>query len=48
MSNQREIQKQLENLFSWADFYKQNQRWTEWAKTQDQIDAFKNKHGLNN
>lgn len=39
--------KQLECLYSWADFYKQNQRWNEWAKAQEQIEDYKQKHKLN-
>jgi len=41
-----DLQKQLECLFAWADFYKQNQRWEDWAKTQQQIDDFRRKHKL--
>lgn len=43
----KEVMKQLECLYSWSDFYKQNQRFSEWAKTQEQIDEFKRKHNLN-
>lgn len=39
--------KRLQSLYAWADFYKQNQRHNDWAKTQDQIDNFKEKHNLN-
>lgn len=40
------IQKKLECLYAWSDFYKQNQRWEDWAKTQQQISDFKTEHGF--
>ena len=43
----QEVIKQLQSLFAWADFYKQNERFADWAKCQEQIDNFKEKHNLN-
>jgi hypothetical protein len=40
------VTKKLECLFAWSDFYKQNQRWDDWAKAQQQIDEFKRKHNI--
>lgn len=42
----KEIIKQLECLYAWSTFYKQNERWDDWAKCQGQIDEFKAKHEL--
>lgn len=42
----QDIMKQLECLFSWAEFYKQNNRANEHAICQLQILEFKEKHGL--
>lgn len=41
-----EIVKELQCLYSWAEFYGKNQQWESMDKTQLQIEEFKNKHGL--
>lgn len=35
------IVKKLQELYSWLDFYKQNQRFSDIEKTQNQIKEFK-------
>jgi len=42
----QEKRKQLECLYSWADFYAKNQLWSQYDKCQNQIDNFKNKHKI--
>lgn len=41
-----EIIKGLENLYSWAEFYKMNMRMEDWSKTQQQIYDYKRKYNL--
>lgn len=41
-----EILKQLQNLFSWAEFYSKNQQWDSYAKCDQQILEYKLKHDL--
>jgi len=39
--------KQLQNLFSWAEFYSKNQQWDAYNKCDIQILEFKQLHNLN-
>lgn len=36
-------QKQMECLYSWAEFYAKNQQWDQYEKYQNQIEQLKNK-----
>ena len=38
--------KLLQNLYSWEDFYRANQRFEDLEKIGEQIIEFKNKHNL--
>lgn len=40
------MKKQLESLYAWADFYKQNQRYSDLEKCNKQIKEFKTKNNL--
>jgi hypothetical protein len=40
------MKKQLEYLYAWSDFYKQNQRYTDLEKCNKQIKEFKSKNNL--
>lgn len=42
-----EVVKKLQKLYSWLDFYKQNQRFQDIEKTQNQIKEFKISNNLN-
>jgi len=41
-----EILKQLQNLFSWAEFYSKNHLFDAYAKCDQQITEYKLKHDL--
>lgn len=43
----KKVFKDLQNLYSWSDFYKKNERFADAEKTQKQIIELKNKHNLN-
>jgi hypothetical protein len=40
------MKKQLESLYAWSEFYKQNQRYTDLEKVTKQIKEFKTKNNL--
>lgn len=40
------IRKELECLYSWAEFYSKNQQWDKMDICQVQIENFKTKYGL--
>ena len=41
------IIKKLQELYSWSEFYKENQRFLDFEKTQNQIKEFKKSNNLN-
>jgi hypothetical protein len=43
MTNTR---KELEKLYCWSEFYRQNQRFSDLEKVKKQIEEFKTKHDL--
>lgn len=44
----QEAIKELQNLYSWSEFYSKNQRWDDYNKCEIQIIEFKEKYNLNN
>jgi hypothetical protein len=46
MNKRRQQIKELQKLYSWYDFYTQNEKFDQVEKTQQQIDEFKLKTGL--
>ena len=44
--NRRQAIKQLQNLYSWEDFYRANQRFEDLEKIREQIEEFKNDNNL--
>ena len=38
--------KELQNLYSWAEFYAKNQLWAQYDKCQNQIEELKYKMGI--
>ena len=40
------MKKQLESLYAWSEFYKQNQRYTDLEKCNKQIKEFKTKNNI--
>ncbi len=42
----QEIRKQLECLYSWAEFYGKNQQWDSMDKAESQIALFKHENNL--
>lgn len=43
----KKIFKELQNLYSWSEFYQKNERFADAEKTKNQINEFKKKHNLN-
>lgn len=46
MSKTKNITKELQCLYAWAEFYRQNCQWWNYFTTQEQILDFKEKHGI--
>ncbi len=44
--NYANIRKELECLYSWFEFYKVNQNYSQAEKTQSQIKEFQTKHNI--
>ncbi len=40
------VRKELEKLYSWFEFYKTNQNYSQAEKTQDQIKKFQTKYNI--
>ncbi len=45
-NTKEEILKELQNLFSWAEFYSKNNQWDAYNKCDMQIFEYKRKHNL--
>ena len=43
---QQEIRIQVENLFSWSEFYSKNHIWEKHTVCENQIQEFKTKHNI--